>query len=472
MLGGPQVLGKIVRIEEARALGVLPQVPPAPPIQQPMGQVQQSGYQGQPQAQLPQAQEQHIRSIARPASQQGPPGQVPGQGQMTNIGNADMSMSSQQSVHLSGDVSQTPRQPGTPQQHRPGSSATGTETGTPMIQPAMPPMSGLPGAGPSMASQVNPATALPLGMRAPVDQGVPGGPGGHPYAGSHGMSMSNGAMGDAQGAMGPVSAATSGRAAYSSAHSCRDCPSGLWRVLAGGVEPRNADHGLQDANGPLPQPGQLGLPESAYYQPLMDEDIKEMERVMRIDHEYQERFAQQQEWTKAELGKLMDDLLGLSVPGEADSKPRRLGPKLQWWERGDPEIEMEKARRLLNPEQDASEIRFEPFRVVFPRQRELEMSKGTRGPRPTINLSKTELERVASEDEWLVPIRLEIDYEQYKLRETFTWNANDRQLSVQAFAANLCEDYGLPPETFVNLISDSMHAQLVEIGESEGRRAR
>ncbi|CAD6962711.1 unnamed protein product, partial [Tilletia controversa] len=171
-----------------------------------MGQVQQSGYQGQPQAQLPQAQEQHIRSIARPASQQGPPGQGQGQGQMMNHGNADMSMSSQQSVHLSGDVSQTPRQPGTPQQHRPGSSATGTETGTPMIQPAMPPMSGLPGAGPSMASQVNPATALPLGMRAPVDQGVPGGPGGHPYAGSHGMPMSNGAMGDAQGAMGPVSA--------------------------------------------------------------------------------------------------------------------------------------------------------------------------------------------------------------------------------------------------------------------------
>ncbi|CAD6967856.1 unnamed protein product, partial [Tilletia controversa] len=303
------------------------------------------------------------------------------------------------------------------------------------------------------------------------------------------MPMSNGAMGDAQGSMGPVSAAelnlggpdmiprppvqggdgqggqlTQMPSAVPNPQqqvavqpAPPPAPAAAVPPVYGGSLPAVSNLGTQITGyntrmGPLPQPGQLGLPESAYYQPLTDEDIKEMERVMRIDHEYQERFAQQQEWTKTELGKLMDDLLGLSVPGEVDSKPSRLGPKLQWWERGDPEIEMEKARRLLNPEQDASEIRFEPFRVVFPRQRELEMSKGTRGPRPTINLSKTELERVASEDEWLVPIRLEIDHEQYKLRETFTWNANDRQLSVQAFAANLCEDYGLPPETFVNLI--------------------
>ncbi|KAE8230509.1 hypothetical protein CF326_g4493 [Tilletia indica] len=495
--GAPQMMGAIVRIEEARALGVLPGVPPAPQAPPP-GQLQSSGFQGQTSTQQPQ----HLASTARPASQQGV-------AQTMNPAHSEMMTSQPQSILLPGDASQTSRPPGTPRQHRAGSSATGTETGTPMMQPAMPQMSALPSAGPSNASQMNPMPTAVPGMRSAVDQGVAAGQATQPFASSHDMSTPNGVIGAAQASMGSISAAELNLGGSDEvprpAMSGGDAQSGQIGHLSsavvpnlqqqvpvqsapppapvvippvlGGPLPPMSNLGTQITGyntrlGPLPLPGQASMPESAYYQPLTEEDIKEMERVMQIDHDYQERFAEQQEWTKEELRKLMDDMLGLSTPAEPDSALRRLGPKLQWWERGEPEIEMEKARRLLNPAPDQTELRFEPFRVVFPRQREIEAAKGARGPRPIISLSKADLERVASEDEWLVPIRLEIDHDQYKLRETFTWNANDQQLSVNAFAANLCEDYGLPSETFIALISDSMEAQLAEIRQSEGRRAR
>ncbi|CAD6931955.1 unnamed protein product [Tilletia controversa] len=200
--GGPQVLGAIVRIEEARALGVLHQVPPARQIQQPMGQVQPSGYQGRSQAQLPQAQARHLQSIARLTADLATGTLRP----MSRAGTNDEYRNCRH-VDVFAAVCPSMCLRRLDQQHRPGSSTTGTEMGTPMIQPSMPPISGLLGAGPSMASQQNPAPALPLEMRAPVHKGVSDGPGGHPYAGSNGMHMSNGAVGDVQGSMGPVSAA-------------------------------------------------------------------------------------------------------------------------------------------------------------------------------------------------------------------------------------------------------------------------
>ncbi|KAI9494244.1 hypothetical protein BDB00DRAFT_762178 [Zychaea mexicana] len=60
----------------------------------------------------------------------------------------------------------------------------------------------------------------------------------------------------------------------------------------------------------------------------------------------------------------------------------------------------------------------------------------------------------------LVPIRLEIEIDGYKLRDTFTWNMNETLISPEQFAELMCEDLQLPPTTFVPNIAKGIKDQV------------
>ncbi|KAF2878107.1 hypothetical protein BDV95DRAFT_480117 [Massariosphaeria phaeospora] len=53
----------------------------------------------------------------------------------------------------------------------------------------------------------------------------------------------------------------------------------------------------------------------------------------------------------------------------------------------------------------------------------------------------------ADQIEELVPVRLDIELDKIKLRDTFTWNLNDRFTDPSLFAETLAEDFQLPPES-------------------------
>ena len=62
----------------------------------------------------------------------------------------------------------------------------------------------------------------------------------------------------------------------------------------------------------------------------------------------------------------------------------------------------------------------------------------------------------------LVPIRLDMEIEGHKLRDSFTWNRNEKNLSVNDFAKLLCDDLELPNQPFVAAITQSITTQLAE----------
>ena len=76
--------------------------------------------------------------------------------------------------------------------------------------------------------------------------------------------------------------------------------------------------------------------------------------------------------------------------------------------------------------------------VVYPRNRRPGKRK-TLPPR--VQRKDTAIQAEQSEE--LVPIRLEIEWGKIKLRDTFTWNLNDRTTSIDYFAEKLVEDFGL-----------------------------
>ena len=83
-------------------------------------------------------------------------------------------------------------------------------------------------------------------------------------------------------------------------------------------------------------------------------------------------------------------------------------------------------------------------------------------------------------DEVLVPLRIELDMDGYKLREVFTWNLHgmltysdgrktidlaiplEPDITPEMFAGTICEDYDIPASTFLPAIAGSIRSQLEE----------
>ncbi|XP_050441134.1 SWI/SNF-related matrix-associated actin-dependent regulator of chromatin subfamily B member 1 isoform X2 [Adelges cooleyi] len=66
----------------------------------------------------------------------------------------------------------------------------------------------------------------------------------------------------------------------------------------------------------------------------------------------------------------------------------------------------------------------------------------------------------ANFSELLVPIRLDMEIEGQKLRDTFTWNKNETLITPEQFAEVLCDDLDLNPLPFVPAIAQSIRQQI------------
>ncbi|KAJ9614116.1 SWI/SNF chromatin-remodeling complex subunit [Cladophialophora chaetospira] len=108
-----------------------------------------------------------------------------------------------------------------------------------------------------------------------------------------------------------------------------------------------------------------------------------------------------------------------------------------------------------NPRTDDKTIR-DP--VLYPRQRRPGKRK-TLPPR----VPRKDQYIQAEQSEDLVPIRLDIDWQKIKLRDTFTWNLHDRTTSVDYFAEKIVEDFDLEVQNcrpLVQSIATSIRDQL------------
>ncbi|KAL5477803.1 hypothetical protein EMCRGX_G024650, partial [Ephydatia muelleri] len=81
---------------------------------------------------------------------------------------------------------------------------------------------------------------------------------------------------------------------------------------------------------------------------------------------------------------------------------------------------------------------------------------------PTIYDDKniTVLHKAAHVNDVLVPIRLDIDFDGQKLRDTFTWNKHESIVTPEQFAELLCDDLDLPTGTFGPAIAASIKQQV------------
>ncbi|KAI9317065.1 hypothetical protein BX666DRAFT_2027132 [Dichotomocladium elegans] len=93
-------------------------------------------------------------------------------------------------------------------------------------------------------------------------------------------------------------------------------------------------------------------------------------------------------------------------------------------------------------------------RVVYPANR-----RRVRRSRELRFLQNQLMEQGEKEDT-LVPIRLDIEFDGHRLRDTFTWNLNESLITPEMFAQILCEDLQLPVASFGPLITRGIQDQI------------
>ncbi|KAL8906803.1 MAG: hypothetical protein Q9207_001791 [Kuettlingeria erythrocarpa] len=95
--------------------------------------------------------------------------------------------------------------------------------------------------------------------------------------------------------------------------------------------------------------------------------------------------------------------------------------------------------------------------IRYPNQRPPAGGRRTRHPAR----SKEDVSTQAEQLEELVPIRLEIEWDKIRLRDTFTWNLHDRITDPRSFSEGLVEDFRLPPEQCGPIV-DQVHSSIQE----------
>lgn len=75
------------------------------------------------------------------------------------------------------------------------------------------------------------------------------------------------------------------------------------------------------------------------------------------------------------------------------------------------------------------------------------------------------LENAANSCE-LVPIRLDMELDNIKLRDTFCYNKKEKLITPEMIAEVMCEDLDLPAHTFLTAIAQSIHQQIESHSEA------
>lgn len=76
------------------------------------------------------------------------------------------------------------------------------------------------------------------------------------------------------------------------------------------------------------------------------------------------------------------------------------------------------------------------------------------------DLDPAALHQISNVNEILVPIRLDMEIEGHKLRDTFVWNKSEISINPEQFAEILCDDLDLPAPAFVPAIAQSIRQQI------------
>ena len=82
--------------------------------------------------------------------------------------------------------------------------------------------------------------------------------------------------------------------------------------------------------------------------------------------------------------------------------------------------------------------------IIWPGDKVNHRAKTSHRGRREIRFSPAQLKTMANVEDHLVPVRLDLEHDHHRLRDTFLWNVSDRVVTPELFAQSMCDDFRVP----------------------------
>ncbi|WVQ95720.1 hypothetical protein IAU59_002819 [Kwoniella sp. CBS 9459] len=185
--------------------------------------------------------------------------------------------------------------------------------------------------------------------------------------------------------------------------------------------------------------------------PLPVDDIEEAE-----DPTFNGQLPALSEYEKIQIKGWLDKDKNFAV-NDRSNQSKKFERMKKWAEENDRETQwwmLRKGEPRVMPSQR--------LRILWPADKDKDRAQRTHRGRKQIKFSQAALKSMAEVEDHLVPVRLEIEHEQHKLKDTFMWNCADKVVTPEVFAQTLCDDFAVPQQHFVPKIVAAIQERIHE----------
>ncbi|KAK8850360.1 hypothetical protein IAR55_004278 [Kwoniella newhampshirensis] len=102
------------------------------------------------------------------------------------------------------------------------------------------------------------------------------------------------------------------------------------------------------------------------------------------------------------------------------------------------------------------------LRILWPADKDRMRAQRTHKGRKQVKFSQADLKSMADVEDHLVPVRLELEHDHHKIKDTFMWNCSDTVVTPELFAQTLCDDFGVPHVHFAPKIVAAINERVRE----------
>lgn len=112
---------------------------------------------------------------------------------------------------------------------------------------------------------------------------------------------------------------------------------------------------------------------------------------------------------------------------------------IPWWQPRRGETPFNQARNRLT--------------IIWPDEKIALRARTSHRNRREIRFTPAQLRQMAHVEDQVIPVRIELEHDQWKIKDTFMWNCVDTLVTPELFAQCLCHDFGVPEGIFVSRIA-------------------